>query len=122
MKIRQGFVSNSSSSSFVVLIPTNFELNDSDIDKFIQNAEDLAIDDEESVFEFKTKVFSSIEDLNLGCTIYQQDIDSDIFNNLYEYFKENDMIITSVESGPDEDKIISVTEFKIKNILSKLKK
>jgi hypothetical protein len=32
MKIRNGFVSNSSSSSFVILLPDNFDINSIDFD------------------------------------------------------------------------------------------
>lgn len=44
MKIRAGFVSNSSSSSFVLLLPENF-IQTIDFDKITQGDEDFPLDD-----------------------------------------------------------------------------
>jgi len=112
MKIRVGFVSNSSSSSFVVLLPENF-IKNIDFDKI----ED--IDDEFPLDAFKELLERLIDDDGL----HDEDVYSAnrVDNNyhfqdvLYDIIKP--YIIASMDSGSDDGKIIVADKEKIKKLL-----
>ena len=65
MKIRNGFVSNSSSSSFVVILPENF-IETIDFDKITEEHEDLNIDKFKKILKkfIKNECYSRDYDLD----------------------------------------------------------
>lgn len=108
MKIRNGFVSNSSSSSFVVLLPDNF-LENVDYDEITNNDEDFPVDDLKSLLE---------EFVKRG-VIWNEEIynyDNEFADILYELVEP--YIIASMDTGPDEGQIIIADKNKIKEILA----
>jgi hypothetical protein len=116
MKIRSGFVSNSSSSSFVILLPENF-LEIVDYDKITDGDEDFPLD------TFKELLKKLIDENGL----YNYDIYEYIISNDVEDYdlpdSLNDVIrpyiIAEVEGGPDEGQIIIADTKKINEILKK---
>jgi hypothetical protein len=119
MKIRQGFVSNSSSSSFVVYVPKNFELTDEIMEIAINTADEIDIDDENELNTFKENVVYAIDSLKSGKSIHEYDIDYDVFNSVYEILEKNNLIVTSINGGPDDGKIVGLSETKVKQIMEK---
>ena len=110
MKIRNGFVSNSSSSSFVVLLPENF-IKTIDFDKITDGEEDFPL------HEFKILLNDCIRSGGMYKEkIYDYDSDDrdfyNILNNLFEPY-----IIASIDSSSDDGQIIIVDREKIKKIL-----
>jgi hypothetical protein len=64
MKIRNGFVSNSSSSSFVILLPENFDINkfvDENIGKF--DLSRLSEDEEDDIDDLETFENDKLKDI-----------------------------------------------------------
>jgi hypothetical protein len=114
MKIRQGFVSNSSSSSFVVFLPENF-IETIDFDKIANGDE-----------KFPTKNFKKlIEKLIEDEGLYMEE--------MYDFFKKKERdydlrdildeilepyVIASMETGPDEGQIMVADRVQIEKILA----
>lgn len=104
MKMRQGFVSNSSSSSFVVLLPAGFTITDISAAE-VAYSEASKEQVEEALFEL----------LNEG-TVWNEE-DRNFANILSEVLKK--YIIAKFESGPEGCKIILADEPKARKILEK---
>ena len=103
MKIRNGFVSNSSSSSFVLLLPDNF-LEKVDYDKIVKENQfnDEPDDDERFPLEDFKKLLTSF--VNQGGMwneeIYDYDTgDWEFGEILYDLMQP--YVLTSLEAGPD---------------------
>jgi len=115
MKIRSGFVSNSSSSSFVILLPENF-LDVIDYDKITNKYEDFPLDG----FKDLLKMLIDNEELWYD-SIYEycntdEFEDFDFPDHLDKLVKP--YVIAEVEGGPDEGKIIIANKNKINEILN----
>lgn len=102
MKIRAGFVSNSSSSSFVIMLPKNF-----DADMFIDNMTDEEI--EGLIEEHNMKNKDQIKDILRSCVN-----DGGTWNGEKGYYMctelLNDFVVTTVEGGPDDGSISIMSE------------
>jgi len=118
MKIRNGFVSNSSSSSFVLVLPDNF-VESVDYNKITNGEEDFPLD------EFKKLLTTIIEDNGTWTEEiydYERELDLDCdyeFSDIiYDLFKPYS--ITSIDTGPDAGQYVIVTreeiEEKLKNM------
>lgn len=109
MKIRAGFVSNSSSSSFVVLLPENF-IETIDFNKIIEDEEDFPLD------KFKKMLNEFVRLGGMSNTyIYEYDDDYEFLDILEELIEP--YIIAEVEHGPDDGGIVIASREKIKKLL-----
>ena len=108
MKIRQGFVSNSSSSSFVVLLPENFDVNSIDYSEFQDQLNYHEIDAD--------SVKVALDELIKNGYLYSDERYSEK-SVLEEVLRP--YIIAGVEHGPDEGQIVLAKMDVVKNILSK---
>jgi hypothetical protein len=108
MKIRNGFVSNSSSSSFVICLPDDFDIDLFNIEEKINKLDDY---DELSIDSIKETILRLIEDEEL----YQEECDGDEFYALTDIFE--DYIIARMESGSDNGQIVIADNKSIKKIL-----
>ena len=102
MRIRNGFVSNSSSSSFVVIIPKNFELPKIDyetLDEFSVNEED---------------VINAFNRLKNGDMIFEED-DDGVFNILEDIL--SDFILHEFSTSGGEGFIEMADIQKVKELL-----
>ena len=116
MKIRNVFVSNSSSSYFVILLTYNF-FDIVDYKKITDGYEDFPLDG------FKELLKMLIKDKEL----YNEDIYEYCNSNEYEEYDFPDhldklikpYVIAEVEGGPDDGQIIVADSKKINEILNK---
>ena len=101
MKIRNGFVSNSSSSSFVAFIPKNFKIETKNVSheakllfKYLVRNDCLYECDLENLFE---------DDVNK----HDEDL-GEAYDELTNFLIDNKMILVSVDGQPDHGHIILV--------------
>ena len=107
MKIRNGFVSNSSSSSYVVFIPDNFSV---DCKKF---AEDYDYD------ELDVDVLEDmVTELKNGSGLYSQDNYSE-YEAIVDVLREKDLIVLAIDGGPDDGSVETISQKKITEIYNK---
>lgn len=111
MKLRTGFVSNSSSSSFVVLLPENF-VETIDFDELRnQSDEDFPEEDfTEMIEHLITHQEMWMED------IYAYDKRDYEFQDILGYLIKP-YVIATLDSGPDAGMIVLADREKIKNII-----
>lgn len=109
MKIRTGFVSNSSSSSFVVFIPDGFI---PDWNKYKELMEDNETTSEECQLAY--------DELLQEGELWEEGnySTSDIFSQM---FQDEDMIIASFDSGPDSGQTVLANKDKIMKLIERAK-
>lgn len=111
MKIRAGFVSNSSSSSFVVVLPENF-VESVDYDKITKDYEDFPLDN------FKRLLNDLVND---KC-MYDEEIYDYDKNHRYEFMDIlrnliKPYVIAEVDGSSDDGKIVVADREQIKKVL-----
>lgn len=110
MKIRNGFVSNSSSSSFVVLLPEKFVEN-IDFDKITDGDEDFPLED------FKSLLNMVIKDSG----IWQEEIrdydpdDNDFGDILNKLFRP--YVVATIDTSSDAGQIVILNREEVKKLL-----
>lgn len=131
MKIKADFVTNSSSSCFVVFVPDSYKLSDQVLKKCIaENIEwwDQTEEEETTIDEYvelmRGDVIDCIEKLKQGNDVYKDDyggdgIDYKVYATVDTLMSDEGFGVTSVEtSGDGLDQIVGVPEEKIMKILS----
>jgi hypothetical protein len=108
VKIRKGFVSNSSSSSFVVLIPKSFDINNVDWNSCHKEME---IYSESTIKGIKAAFTSLLE--NKTVTNYEYGDNEVVLECVLK-----DYILADFESGSEDGKIVLAEEEKIRRILN----
>jgi len=111
MKTRNGFVSNSSSSSFVVLLPDNFDVDSFVTEELVNSLDEYTLEDIESddVVDGVRKIIKNF--IKDGETDYDNCSISIVSEVLKDY------IIASIEGGPDDGCGVLVETSKVKKIL-----
>jgi hypothetical protein len=110
MKVRIGFVSNSSSSSYVILLPEHYTLTIETINNYLQN------DDKEGYLSDGLKpedVLSSFGVLKKEGTILFEDMyrESSVLSKMLK-----DYIVAEVPTGPDGGQLVLAEPGKVKKI------
>lgn len=116
MKIKQDFVTNSSSTSYVVYIPENF-----DIDDWIRKKSELfEFHDEESPNQSIVKKI--VEKLKHGEQVWQDDVDRSFnsYNFVYDLFQELGMILKDTDTSSESGRMINIGTCKIKQQMNKI--
>ena len=108
MKIRNGFVSNSSSSSFVVLLPENFVEN-IDFNKITDEYEDFKLDD------FKSFLNKVIEDSGIWKEEISEEYGYEFSDALDTLFRP--YVVASIETSSDSGQIVILDREEIKKLL-----
>ena len=117
MKIKTDFVTNSSSISYICVVPRSFNIREvldmTTINKYDENG------GEELTYEELEKIISEFESVRNGNELYRENSyrSYDILNEIVE---EKDFIISSVDGGPDENKLIFLDPDLLKEKLIKI--
>ena len=111
MKVRNGFVSNSSSSSFVVLLPENF-LDTVDYEKIRDGDEDFPIDALKQLLENLVK-----DECLYMNDVYDADAEDYELDEVIDEIMEP-YVIAEFDTGPDEGSIVVADREKVKTILA----
>ncbi|MHA1468961.1 MAG: hypothetical protein ACTSSP_00215 [Candidatus Asgardarchaeia archaeon] len=122
MKIRIGFVSNSSSTSYVLAVTRNFKLTDEKRKELFEEhvdwsgEEDITIDQIDGYFQ------DIIERLCSSGEVYEDDDEPPLFYPFITVF-EDEILFTTIEAGPGQGVHINLLSDKeIEKTLKKMKK
>ncbi len=127
MKIRNGFVSNSSSSSFILAITRNFKLPEEFKEALVGEYEEYCGGDYEKDMPTADEIVE--EAIDIICskeTIWQEDCPPSVTALVHIVTDNNELskihYITGLDAGPDEGQYINVLCDKEKdNFLSQMK-
>jgi hypothetical protein len=121
MKIKLDFITNSSSTTYVVCIPNDFVI---DVPDFIDSEYyEETIDDEEDLTEdIVLKGLNLILDkLRTSGMIWEDDtiLDTQVpgLHIMSDIMEKNDFVINAIDSGSDDGKIIYLTDKQIEKIM-----
>lgn len=118
MKIKGGFITNSSSTSYVVYLPDGLELPDD----LIQKAFDEWYGGDEEIDDFKEDMINAFKILKDGSTVTQWDEGSAVFHCLGEIFLKHDLVIDSYDGASDDGSIRNINSKTINDKIEKAKK
>ena len=114
MKVRHGFVSNSSSCSYIVLLPDGFAFDD----QAIKDAIDKNFGDVEDELPIVKEAFDA---LRSGKDIWNEEYNGCVTQVLHDLFTNKGLVLAGVDTGPDAGQMISVSAVKVQKILDKTK-
>ena len=115
MKIRNGFVSNSSSSSFIMLLPKNKSISQM-TQEHLEKARSMRwwrdIPTDDQLIEMMTSFLTELQNRKY---VYENDGET-IKGYAYEIFK--DYVLTSVDGAPDDGKYVLIDRTDIERVMN----
>ncbi len=123
MKVRSGFVSNSSSTSYVIAVTREFKATPEQIQAFYDRCNKYSEDDDVTDLDKAEKQMAEIvEVLCLNEDIWLGEAPSPNISNFVTACKD-DVILTSLDGGPEDDTICNIFADKCKDkTIEKMKK
>jgi hypothetical protein len=120
MKIKSDFVTNSSSTCFIVLVPNSYVVNDEILKKAIEEEGPYWNEEIPSFEQIKTEVSEYLELLKDGNTIWNDGYDGVspfIYTVTDRVISNEGFVIASVDIGPSDNMLSGVREEKIMEVL-----
>jgi hypothetical protein len=110
MKTRQGFVSNSSSTSFIIYLPKDFEVKDEDIGEiYEQQGMDCDYD------ECEKSVKKEIKLLESGGILYEEE-EPGAFTIINKLAEKYDLTLIRTDGSPEDGKIEVISKEAVEKI------
>jgi hypothetical protein len=125
MKIREGFVSNSSSTSFVVVLPDGFSFTPEMAVKFdcglmeSRSAEEAANIINEKITDLRKEGFLPQDQDGYGHTQEERESHNAAFEALLSAFRDKELVVTGVDVDSGSGGISAVGMGKLKDIVAK---
>jgi len=120
MKIKSDFVTNSSSTAFVVMVPNSFHINEDEIKTYINNNYDETYEEAKEAEAFD-EIYDCIASLKKGDNLWTYGTDGvhfTIYNSILDLCNEHKFILASLEMNGEGNNIIQgVKEEIIENML-----
>lgn len=118
MKIKADFVTNSSSTAYIMFVPPNYELNEEELQKVAQKHWDDGegnSDSFDTAEEYKERVLEDFEDFMGDSFMYEEDAMG--FYTLKEILTSKFEIL-SIDIGPDSGQIHNISSEKVNEIIA----
>lgn len=118
MKLKTDFISNSSSTAFVVLIPSNFHIDIGDIEILWDNVDE---EDNLSIEQIQTEVIDLIDVLKIGENVWCYGHDYThpaIYDTIIKLCRKNKFILSIEDlNGEGNNMIQGIREEQVKDII-----
>lgn len=116
MKVKMDYITNSSSTSYLVYIPDNFEVSNFSELLIEQSQDVLPYYSKDQILELISNTFINWQN-NECSTIYEYD-NILLFSVIVKICEELELIVSSWESGPDDGQVRNLNNERIiKNIV-----
>ena len=122
MKIRAGFVSNSSSTSYVIALTRDFKTSQAKVQAFMDECDPYANLEITSLEQADECIGRIVEAL---CSHDQIWMTESLVENVYEFINifGDDIIITTMDGGPDDSQVCNIfADGRKDEMMTKLKK
>jgi hypothetical protein len=122
MKIRSGFVSNSSSTSYVIAVTRNFKTDQAGMQRFLDTCNEWSDYEIKDLEQADAKMGEIIDALCSNEEIWTCEAPVPYISEFVDTFKD-DIVLFAIDGGPDDGKVLNAFADSCKDkTIDKLKK